>query len=460
MRIESRHRNFVFQRIPGRILPRAERADGVYIWDDEGRRVLDACSGAVVVTVGHGRQEVVDAIAAQGRRVSYVHSEAWSTGVAEELAARLSAMAPGNLNRVFFASGGSEATETALKMARQYHILRGQPGKWRVIARRVSYHGNTIGALSMSGHAARRRPYAPYLADFIHIDTPLPYRCGCVSADGGCDACSGRALEDAIRQAGPETVSAFIAEPVIGAAAGAVPAPSGHFEAVRDICDRHDVLFIADEVMTGLGRTGKPFGIQHWDAVPDMLVVGKGLASGYAPLAAVLAKDEIYDLFIELGASFVHGYTYSCHPPSLAAGLAVQRIIEREGLVERAATQGHHLRKGLQRLAASHPTIGDVRGLGLMLGIELVADQSTKEPYPADERVSQRLQRLAFARGLEVYPGSGHVDGTSGDQVIIAPPLIISDSQIQELLGMLDAALGDLEEELSTLGSRRTPGPN
>lgn len=253
-------------------------------------------------------------------------------------------------------------------------------------------------------------------------------------------------------------MSAFIAEPVIGAAAGAVPAPPGHFEAVREICDRHDVLFIADEVMTGGGRTGKPFGIQHWDAIPDMLVIGKGLASGYAPLAGVLARDGIYDLFMELGAAFVHGFTYSGHPPSLAAGIAVQRIVERERLVERAATQGHRLREGLQGLAANHPVIGDVRGLGLMLGIELVADRSTKDPYPAHERVSQRLRQRAFGRGLEIYPGSGHVDGISGDQVIIAPPLTITDSQIQDLLGLLDAALGDLEEELSALGPR-SPGP-
>jgi adenosylmethionine-8-amino-7-oxononanoate aminotransferase len=413
--------------------------------------VLDACSGAVVVTVGHGRTEVVDAIADQGRRVSYVHSEAWSTTVVDELAERLSAMAPGTLNRVFFCSGGSEATETALKLARQYHLLRGQAGKWRVVARRASYHGNTIGALSMSGHAARRQPYIPYLADFIHIDTPLPYRCGCASADRGCDACSGRALEQAIVDAGPDTISAFIAEPLIGAAAGAVPAPPGHFEAVREICSRYDVLFIADEVMTGLGRTGKPFGIQHWDAVPDLLVVGKGLASGYAPLAAVLASDEVHDLFLELGAGFVHGFTFSSHPPSLAAGLAVQKIVEREGLVERAASQGSRLRAGLDRLAASHPIVGDVRGLGLMLGLELVADRASRTPYPAEFRVSQRLGQLAFARGLEIYPGSGHVDGVSGDQVIIAPPLIISDGEIAELLGLLDGAFGDLERELSAL---------
>lgn len=431
--------------------PVARRAQGVYIWDDHGRRVLDGCSGAVVVTVGHGRQEVVEAMAAQGSQLSYVHSDTWSTEVLDALAGRLAAAAPGDLNRVFFCSGGSEATETALKMARQYQLLCGRSEKWKVIGRRVSYHGSTLGALAMSGHALRRAPYLPLLAGFSHIDTPYPYRCGCTSAAGGCDACSGRALERAIQEAGPETVAAFIAEPVIGAAGGAIAAPPGHFEAVREICDRHEVVFICDEVMSGLGRTGRPFAIQHWDAVPDLLVVGKGLASGYAPLAGVLARDEIHDLFVEMRSQLVHGYTYSAHPASLAAGLAVQRIVEREGLVERAARRGGVLRAELERLAAAHPMIGDVRGLGLMLGLELVADNVTKRPFTPAWTVAQRLQSHAFARGLAIYPGAGQVDGESGDQVLVAPPLVIDEDEIQELGRLLDGALADLEAELAQM---------
>ncbi|MFZ0215828.1 MAG: aspartate aminotransferase family protein [Candidatus Dormiibacterota bacterium] len=441
----------VFRRDPAHALPAIERGEGIYLWDDAGRRYLDGCSGAVVVNVGHGRQDVIAAMERQGRRVAYVHNDHFTSDVQEAFAGRLARLAPGELSHVYPVSGGSEATETALKLARAYHVLRGNPGKWRVIARRISYHGNTIGALSMSGHAVRRAPYQPLLADFPHIEGPYPYRCRCGGGDPQCPACTGSALEEAIVAAGPETVAAFIAEPVVGAAGGALVAPPGYFERVREICDRYDVLFIADEVMTGVGRTGRMFGIEHWDAPPDLLVAGKGLASGYAPLAAVVVASRVHDLFYELEAPFIHGFTYAGHPIACAAGVAVLDIVERERLAERAAARGERLATGLHELAKGHPIVGDVRGLGLLQGIELVQDRETKAPYAPGRGASARLGEEARRRGLLVYPGAGHLDGSegpAGDQALIAPPLVIEEAQIGELLTLLDEGLTAVESEL------------
>lgn len=439
----------VFRRSPGTALPSIERGEGVWLWDTAGRRYLDGCSGAVVVNVGHGRQDVVDAMAEQGRRVAYLHNGEFTSDAMEAFCARLAALAPPGLDRVFPVSGGSEATESALKLARAYHRLRGNPGKWRVIARRVSYHGNTLGALSMSGHAVRRAPYAPLLLDFPHIEGPDLYR----DHDPASPANSGAALEDAILAAGPETVAAFIAEPVIGAAGGAMTAPPGHFERIREICDRYDVLFIADEVMTGVGRTGRMWGIQHAAAVPDLLVAAKGLSSGYAPLAAVLVSPRVHDLFIELDQPFVHGFTYGGHPIACAAGSAVLDIVVRERLAEGAAVQGERLDALLREVAARHPIVGDVRGRGLLRGIELVSDRESRAPYPAHLMVGTRLGEAALSRGLCIYPGGGHLPGPAGDQALIAPPLVVDDAELGELASRLDDSLGELERELTTAAS-------
>ena len=421
----------VFRRNPAHALPVITRAEGVHLWDGTGRRYLDGCSGAVVVNVGHGRGEVLDAMAEQGRRVAYVHGEHLTSEALEAFADRLAGLAPADLSHVYPVSGGSEATETALKLARAYHVLRGNPSKWRVIARRISYHGNTIGALSMSGHATRRAAYQALLADFPHIEGPYPYRCAC-GGDPACPACTGAALEDAILAAGPETVAAFIAEPVVGAAGGALVAPPGYYERIREICDRHDVLFIADEVMSGVARTGRMFGIEHWQATPDLLVAGKGLASGYAPLAAVLVGSRVHDLFLEMEQPFVHGYTYAGHPVSCAAGVAVLEIVEREHLAERASAMGERLGAALHQLSRRHAIVGDARGLGLLRGIELVRDPETKEPFPPELGAAARLGEAAQARGLLIYPGTGQVDGRSGDQALIAR-LEARAAQLQQL---------------------------
>lgn len=442
----------VFRRIPGTAPPSITRGEGVWLWDTEGRRYLDGCSGAVVVNVGHGRTEVMEAIARQGRQVAFVHGGEFTSPALDDFCARLAALAPRGLDRVYPVSGGSEATETALKLARAYHRLRGRHGKWRVIARRVSYHGTTLGALSMSGHAARRAPYAPLLLDFPHLDGPDLYR----DPDPHSPANTGAALEAAILAAGADSVAAFIAEPVVGAAGGALTPPPGHFERIREICDRYDVLFIADEVMTGVGRTGHMWGMQHSAATPDLLVAGKGLASGYAPLAAVLASARIHDLFAESDQPFVHGFTYAGHPLACAAGSAVLDIMVRERLAERAAAQGERLDTLLREVAARHPIVGDVRGRGLMRGIELVADRATKAPHPARMTVAARLGEAALRRGLCIYPGGGHLAGPSGDHALVAPPLVVDGAELGELASRLDESLGDLERELAaeTSGAR------
>lgn len=437
----------VFYRDPSHAYPVADRAEGVFIWDASGKRYLDGSSGALVVNIGHGRREVVQAMVEQAGRVAYVHNGQFTNPAAEELASLLAEHVPGDLNRVYFVSGGSEATEAALKLARQYHVLRGNATKWKVISRWTGFHGNTLGALSMSGHVARRRTYAPLLVDFPKIEPSYPYRCGRCS-DGSCDACSGRVLEQAILREGPEHVAAFIAEPLVGAAGGAITPPPGYFQTVREICDRYDVLFIADEVMTGGGRTGRLLAVEHWDVTPDLAVMGKGLASGYAPLAGLAVRDAIHDVFGAAGATFNHGHTFGGHPVSCAAGLASVRILLREALAEHAASMGERVRSGLERLAARYAVIGEVRGLGLMLGVELVRDRGTKEPFPAEKHVAERLVQLAFDRGLIVYPGAGQVDGVRGDQFMVGPPLVIAEQEADLLLELLDDSLRALEREL------------
>jgi adenosylmethionine-8-amino-7-oxononanoate aminotransferase len=444
MRAESH----LFHRMGAAPLPRAVRAEGVFIYDEQGHRYLDGCSGALVANLGHGREEVVRAMAEQAARLAYVHGGAFTTEPAETLARLVAELAPGDLNRVFLVSGGSEATETALKMARQFWVEQGRPEKYLVISRWLSYHGATLGALAMSGHAARRRPYRPLLADFPHIPPCYHYRCPLCQHEADCNLRCAYALEEEILRVGPEYVAAFIAEPVVGAAAGATTPPPGYFELIRQVCDRYDVLFIADEVMTGFGRTGCMFGIQHWEAVPDIVAAGKGISAGYAPLGAVIAREEIYRAIEAGSGGFVHGFTYSGHPPSAAAGVAVLTILREEGLVEAAAGKGEYLRAGLLRVQERHPMVGDVRGKGLMLGLEFVRDRTTKEPFPRELKVSERVVAAAFRRGLCVYPGSGTVDGVRGDHILVGPPLTIGEAELDLLVAILDEALTEVEAQV------------
>jgi len=436
----------VFYRSPAKKYPMAVRSEGIYIYDSEGKRYLDGSSGALVVNIGHGVREVAQAMAEQCSRLAFSHGSQFTSEPQEKLAALLAEMAPGDLDYAYFTSGGSEATETALKLARQYHLERGKVRKSKVIARWTSYHGNTIGALSMSGNPGRRRPYSPLLLDFPHIPPAYCYRCPFGMAHPQCDLKCAQTLEDEIVRQGAENISAFIAEPVVGASAGALPAPEGYFQRIREICDRHDVLFIADEVMCGCGRTGRDFAIQHWDVVPDILVTAKGLASGYAPLAATIVRREIHQAFEKGSGQFVHGHTYGGSPLSCAVGFSVLRLVREWGLTGRAAEQGDYMRSRLEELR-KYPFVGDIRGKGLMLGIEFVKDRGTKEPFPPEIRFNSRVGSTAFANGLITYPGGGSVDGSRGDHLLLGPPLVITRAEIDELVATLDLTLDRVSRE-------------
>jgi adenosylmethionine-8-amino-7-oxononanoate aminotransferase len=419
------------------------KGEGIYLWDREGRRYIDGSSGPICVNIGHGVKEVTDAVKRQMDEVSYVHSSHFITRSVKECADRLAAFAPEGIGHVFFCSGGSEATEAAAKMARQYFLLTNEPKRYKVVARWQSYHGNTLGSLSMSGNIARRRRYVPMLIDFPHIPPAYCYRCPFGKTRDMCDLDCARALDTEIKAQGPEHVSAFIAEPVVGATLGTVPAPEGYFQLIREICDTHGVLLISDEVMTGLGRTGKKWGLDHWGVKPDIIATAKGLAGGYLPLGATIASDKVYEAF---GEPFAHGHTYGSHPVVCAAGAAVLEYTVKHRLVERSAENGKYLHRKLADLY-DHPSVGNVRGMGVFAGIEFVKNKETKEPFAPKLRYNGRVVDRCFENGLLVYPGSGTVDGVRGDHIQVAPPLVVDKKQIDEIVTLLDKSIGEVEKE-------------
>ena len=368
------------------------RGKGIRIWDTEGREYIDADSGAIsVISIGHGVTEVADAIAEQAARLAYVHDVQFQHEPAEELAAAIARFAPGSLNRTAFVSGGSEAVESAIKLARNHHVLRGHESKHVVLSRARSYHGATLFALSIGGVPHRQKPYVPYMASgHPEVVAPYCYRCPLGLAYPACDNACATDLERAILEIGAENVAAFIAEPIVAAAGPGITPQPGYYERIREVCDRHDIVMISDEVVTGWGRTGRNFGIDHWGVEPDVIVTAKGLAGGYVPLGAVIMSDAIAETFIGSGSSFVHDFTYGAHPVACAAGLAVLRIIERDRLVENAAVQGEYLFRRLRELADSQRLIGDIRGKGLLAGIELVADRSTGTPAPPELELARK----------------------------------------------------------------------
>lgn len=419
--------------------------EGVFVTDDTGRTYLDAVAGVGVMSLGYGREDLVEAAAAQARRIPFTHSMRFENEPQERLARQLAAITPPGLDWAFFCSGGSEALDSAVKLVRHYWLERGQPSRYKVIGRRPSFHGNTLTALAVGYHAGRRAPFAPYLIDLPHLPAPWIYRCEHHGPDGPwCDDCSGQALADVIEAAGPETVAAFIAEPLVGAAAPAVTPPPGYYETIREICDRYDVLFISDEVMTGIGRTGRNFGIEHWDAVPDLMLVAKGLSGGYTSLAAVVAHDRVIEVLRSGGGRYEHNFTYAGNPVACAVGSAVLHAIEAEGVVDHVAdveAEFFALLGGLRR----HAIVGDVRGRGLMAGIEFV-QPGGREPFPAAIGVARRVDLAAREQGLLVYPCSGIVDGRVGDAILLLPPLTIDRHELAQLAERLDAALGAVSE--------------
>ncbi len=443
----------VFHRTTNSRLPTAASGDGCYLIDDQGKRYLDASGGAAVSCLGHSNADVIRAIQDQAQQLPFAHTGFFTTEAMESLADRLvdtaKAIPSSRLDKVYFVSGGSEAIEAALKMARQYFLEIGQPERRRIVARRQSYHGNTIGALSAGGNQWRRTQFEPILIDVAHVSPCYSYR---GRHDGETDEAYGQRLADelaeTIERLGPETVMAFVAEPVVGATAGAVPAVPGYLAKVRQVCDRHGVLLIFDEVMCGMGRTGTLNACEQDGVAPDMLTVAKGLGAGYQPIGALLVADHVYEAFRQGSGFFQHGHTYMGHAIACAAGLAVQQVIERDRLLDNVKAQGVALRRALESRFANHHHVGDIRGRGLFLGLELVADRSTKEPFDPRHRLHAKVKAAAMDSGLICYPMGGTIDGARGDHVLIAPPFIIDGSQVTEIVEKLgdsiDAAVASL----------------
>jgi adenosylmethionine-8-amino-7-oxononanoate aminotransferase len=429
----------LFRKLTSR-LPVIERGEGCWLYDADGTAYLDACGGAYVVNVGHGVAEIADAMAEQARRLAYVSGMAFSHDPVEEFASELAALAPGDLDKVYPLSSGSDAIEAALKLTRQYWLESGRPRKHKVIALAPAYHGNTLLALSASAREHYRRMYGDWLVDVVRIPAPYAYRCGCGGVPPYCPACSGAALEEAIVREDPETVAAFIAEPVGGSSTGGSVPPADYFRNVRQICDRHDVLFVADEVLVGAGRTGTWSALEPTGVVPDVIVFGKGIAGGYAPLAAVVVPTRFAEVFARGSGAFNHGQTFSHHPVLCAAGVATIRYLRTHRLVERCAAMGPVLQRQLARLREL-PSVGDVRGRGLLAGVELVEDKDTRAPFPREARVAERLTAAALDLGLVVWPNVGHADGTRGDLVMVAPPFIITEGEIAIIADRLEAAI-------------------
>jgi adenosylmethionine-8-amino-7-oxononanoate aminotransferase len=387
-------------------------------------------------------------MAVQASQLAYVHSSQFHTAVTDLLSQRILALAPLGMRaggRVYLTSGGSEATETALKLARQYWLERGDNKRWRVISRWQSYHGTTLGALAVSGNVRRREPFAPMLPEWGHIHPCFCYRCPLGLQYPSCNVDCADELERLLEHEGSEDVAAFIFEPVVGATLGAVAPPEGYVQRIADICRRHGILLIADEVMSGMGRTGKPFAVEHWGVTPDMILVGKGIASGYAPLGAVIVARHVVEAFSRGTGAFLHGFTYSAHPVAAAAGNAVLDYIERENLFAHVELAGKELRAALEPLQ-KYSVVGDVRGMGLLFGIELVHDAKTREPFPPDSQIALRIQEDALEVGVMTYPIQGCVDGTRGDHILLAPPFTITPKMIAMIAAGLDHAIADLEK--------------
>lgn len=419
--------------------PMIVRAEGVYLYDADGKRYLDASSGAVVANIGHGRAEVAEAAAAQLRAVAFVHGSQFTTHVGDALSERLGEWLPEGVWRFFATSGGSEATEAAIKLARQYQVERGRRERTRILTRRTAYHGASLGALAASGLSERRALYAPLVHEyaFPKIDKPDP----CAPLEGQVAA-----LHDAIAQLGADTIAAVMVEPVMGASDPALAPPAGYYQQLRSLCDEHDIVFIADEVMCGLGRAGKKLGLDHWGVVPDVVVLGKGLGAGYAPLGGIVVRERLHDALAQGSGSFQHGYTYAGHPGAAAVGKRVLRILREEGLVQRSAEMGAYLLAGLRDLQGEQPLLRRVRGYGLLLGVALAAPGSG-EAF-ARPGFAYALGDRARARGLNLYPGTGSIDGTRGDHLLIAPPLTVTRAEADELLELLGLALDDAEEDV------------
>ena len=437
----------IFHRDLNSDLPTVVAGDGNFLIDATGKRYLDACGGAAVSCLGHDHPKVREAIKAQVDKLAFAHTGSFTNQPAEDLASHLVAHAPEGTGagRVMYLGSGSEAMEAALKLARQYYVEKGEPERSQIIARKPSYHGNTLGALATGGHAGRRAPFSPLLIEVNHIDAPYAYR---LKDDSESEAefalRSANLLEEEIQRLGAETVMAFVVEPVVGASLGTQPAPAGYFKRIREICDQYGVLFIADEVMSGMGRTGTSFALEQEGIAADLTTMAKGLGAGYQPIAAVMAAQKVVDVIKAGSGKLWNGHTYMSHAIATAGALAVQQVIEEENLLDNVVARGKQLEAGLRKAFAQHPHVGDIRGRGLFWTVEMVADRATKAPFDPVEGIALKIGAAAKTRGVMTYPSQGCIDGIKGDHVLLAPSYTSSEAEIDQILETLVQAVSDV----------------
>lgn len=429
---------------------------GVYLFDKTGKKYLDASSGAVTANIGHGVPEIIEAMLEQAKKVSFVYRSQFTSESAEKLASKIAESTIGDLNWSFFVNSGSEATETALKIALQYWQEKNMKTKTKVLSRWVSYHGITLGALSMSGHPGRRARFTSLLEDFPVIHPPYCYRCPFGKTVPECGYLCAKELETAISRVGSDQIAAFIAEPVIGAAGGAISPPAEYYRIIKNICERNDILFIADEVMTGFGRTGRMLACEHWDVIPDIVALGKGMGAGYAPIAATLVSDHIMKPILEGSKLIMSGHTLSANPQSCAVSLAVLEYLEKHQIIENVEAKGIYLQKKLRKLKKRFSFIGDVRGKGLLLGVEFDQGKEDRLPFVRELQVTKSIIKIAQHNGLLIYPAGAGIDGVVGDAIIIAPPLTITKREIDELVRLFKVTLAKFEEDYINGNSKRS----
>jgi len=442
---------YVFYRDLKKEYPVIVNAKGIYLYDDKGKAIIDGASGAAVVCLGHRDERVIDAWKRQAEKVAFAHMSTFSNEPILRLSEEIVRMAGDAGYRVYFTSGGSEAVESAIKLARQYQLEKGYSERHKVIARSISYHGATLGALSMTGHHYRRAKFSPILFSFPRISPPYCYRCSFHHTPSTCDLDCAEDLERAIVAEGEELVSAFIFEPILGASAPGVAPPVGYIQRVREICEKHDVLLIGDEVMSGIGRTGKFLASQHYQAWPHMICLSKGLSSGYSPLGALMVEEEVYNVLKESkDHAFIHGHTFGGHPASAAAGLEVLKILREKNLIEHVAKMGDYWLPQLEKFKEKYKIVGDVRGKGLLLGIEFVNDNTQgKDPFDPTYNVRGRIQAECLERGLYVYPGGYSIDGVAGDHILLAPPYIVDKSDLDRITEILDDVIETIERHFN-----------
>ncbi len=434
----------------GSALKTAVRGKGIYIYDEEGKEYIDGCCGALLSSIGHGVREIREAMIAQLEAIEFAHPSRWVTKSSVEAAEEVASIAPEGLSHVWLVSGGSEAIESAMKLSRQYFVERDGAGSAKsvYIARWNSYHGSTIATMALAGSMARRRTFSPIFTESPKIEAHYCYRCPYGKTYPACDVLCARKLENEIRRIGPQYAAAFVAEPVVGSTVGALNPPPEYWPIIREICSKYDVLLIADEVMTGFGRTGKAFCVNHWNVVPDIICTAKAMSGGYAPVGGIIVRDSIVETLRKGSGAFQHGHTYNANPVTAAAVAATVKYMKAHSVFDNAAVQGERLGAALERIAAGNPIVGEVRGMGMMRGVELVADTKTKEPFPASFKAAGVATAECFKRGLVIYPGTGQIDGCAGDQFLLAPPLVATAQEIDEIAKRLGEGLAAAAEIL------------